>query len=248
MTQAECNQRSLLHDFRDHAAYRHSIAKLSASWDLFACSSPKIAPRGQVKCRLKFVHINPKNGILWLLFASIPTAWTHRLSRSPLFLRGGMNPMVGRCFDLVWPQMPTVFKVIAVLAKSENLQKALPLELDYRRVRSIKCHLETSCHDHRVLFLLEETHCIRGIPKEGCSEVSRMPSSPGVCGSWTQALPWPAPALFEADATARCNAEAVDVSRNHGAMQISSDFIAALWMNKWTLANSLGFMDGLKSW
>ena len=49
--------------FRDHSAHRHSIAKLSASWDLFACSLPEIACWGPVKCRLKFVCISRKSGI-----------------------------------------------------------------------------------------------------------------------------------------------------------------------------------------
>ena len=50
--------------FQYHSADRHSIAKLSASWDLFACSSPKIACWGPVTCRLKFVYISRKSGIL----------------------------------------------------------------------------------------------------------------------------------------------------------------------------------------
>ena len=50
--------------FQYHSADRHSIAKLSASWDLFACSSSKIACWGPVTCRLKFVYISRKSGIL----------------------------------------------------------------------------------------------------------------------------------------------------------------------------------------
>ena len=69
--------------FQYRSAHRHSIAKLSASWDLFACSLPEIACWGPVKCRLKFVYISRKSGILYgLLFAAIPTGWTKTIKES----------------------------------------------------------------------------------------------------------------------------------------------------------------------
>ena len=70
----------------------------------------------------------------------------------------------------------------------------------------------------RTSFLFGRNSMYSGVPKEARSELSRIGSSPGASDSWTQALPWPTPALFEADATVRRSAEAADVSRNHVAM------------------------------